>query len=102
MSEADDFYFASSSQVHLDHWHRGRVALLGDAGYCAAPTTGMGTSQALVAAWTLAGELSAAGGHHETANTAYEQQLRPYVTENQAAGRQAAASFGGEAPPSAT
>ncbi|MEU4563101.1 FAD-dependent monooxygenase [Actinoplanes sp. NPDC023936] len=101
MSEADDFYFASSCQVHLDHWHRGRVALLGDAGYCAAPTSGMGTSQALVGAWTLARELSAAGGRHEIAYTAYEQRLRPYVAENQAAGRHAAASFGGEAPPSA-
>ncbi|MFG1649407.1 FAD-dependent monooxygenase [Micromonospora sp. NPDC049275] len=102
MSEADDFYFASSSQVHLDHWHRGRVALLGDAGYCAAPTSGMGTSQALVGAWALARELSAAGGHHEIAYTAYEQQLRPYVAENQAAGRRAAAGFGGEAPRPAT
>ncbi|GAA4964640.1 FAD-dependent monooxygenase [Actinoplanes utahensis] len=100
MSEADDFYFASSCQVHLDHWHRGRVALIGDAGYCAAPTSGMGTSQALVGAWTLARELSAAGGRHEIAYTAYEERLRPYVLENQAAGRQAAASFsGGEAPP---
>ncbi|MEV0348774.1 hypothetical protein AB0H88_23610 [Nonomuraea sp. NPDC050680] len=54
MSEAGDFYFGSSCQVHLDRWSHGRVTLVGDAGYCAAPTSGMGTSQALIGAWALA------------------------------------------------
>ena len=40
--------------VHLDRWSHGRVTLVGDAGYCAAPTSGMGTSQALIGAWALA------------------------------------------------
>lgn len=44
MAEAEDFSFASTCQVHLDRWSQGRIALLGDAGYCAAPTAGMGTS----------------------------------------------------------
>ncbi|MFE7426557.1 hypothetical protein [Streptomyces sp. NPDC057545] len=30
-----------------DRWSRGRVALLGDTGYCATPLTGLGTSLAL-------------------------------------------------------
>jgi 2-polyprenyl-6-methoxyphenol hydroxylase-like FAD-dependent oxidoreductase len=97
MSEADDFYFSSTCQVHLDHWSCGRVALVGDAGYCAAPTSGMGTSQALIGARTLARDLASATGDHLTAFSTYEQELRPYVTQNQTAGRQAATMFGGHA-----
>ena len=41
-------------------WTSGRVALVGDAGYCASPLSGMGTSLALVGAYLLAGELGPA------------------------------------------
>lgn len=99
MSAADDFYFASSCQVHLDRWSRGRVALIGDAGYCAAPTSGMGTSQALIGARTLARSLAEANGDHEIAFAAYEKALRPYVTNNQMTGTEAAAMFGGATEP---
>jgi 2-polyprenyl-6-methoxyphenol hydroxylase-like FAD-dependent oxidoreductase len=95
MTAADDFYFASTSQVHLDSWSTGRVALLGDAAFCAAPTSGMGTSQALIAASTLARCLTEAGGDHAGAFERYEKELRPYVTENQRLGREAVAAFGG-------
>ncbi|BCJ48166.1 FAD-dependent oxidoreductase [Actinoplanes ianthinogenes] len=95
MTEASDFYFASTCQVHLDSWSTGRVALLGDAGYCAAPTSGMGTSQALIAASTLARCLTEAAGDHRAAFERYEKELRPYVTENQRIGREAVAAFGG-------
>ncbi|KUL41141.1 FAD-dependent monooxygenase [Actinoplanes awajinensis] len=95
MSEADDFYFASTCQVHLDSWSTCRVALLGDAGFCAAPTSGMGTSQALIAASTLARCLAEASGDHRAAFERFEKELRPYVTANQAAGREAVAAFGG-------
>jgi 2-polyprenyl-6-methoxyphenol hydroxylase-like FAD-dependent oxidoreductase len=88
MSAADDYYFASTCQVRLDRWSTGRVALLGDAGFCAAPTSGLGTSQALIAARSLARHLAADG--HEAAFRAYEREIRPYVEENQDKGRQAA------------
>jgi 2-polyprenyl-6-methoxyphenol hydroxylase-like FAD-dependent oxidoreductase len=97
MSEADDFYFASTCQVHLDRWSCGRITLVGDAGYCAAPTSGMGTSQALIGARTLARSLASAGGDHATALATYEAELRPYVAENQAKGQQTAKMFGGGA-----
>ena len=58
--EADDFYFDSFLQVHMPNWASGRVALVGDAGYCASPLSGMGTSLALVGAYILAGELGPA------------------------------------------
>lgn len=93
MSEAQDFYFSSSTQVHLDRWSTGRVALVGDAGYCAAPTAGMGTSQALLGARSLARHL--ADSAYPEAFAGYEAELRPYVAENQANGRSAAAMFGG-------
>ncbi|WP_275467044.1 FAD-dependent monooxygenase [Streptomyces noursei] len=94
MAAADDFAFSSACQIHLDGWSRGRIALVGDAGYCAAPTSGMGTSQALIGARSLARQLAAAAGDHRTAFPAYEAEVRPYVAENQAKGRDAAAMFG--------
>ncbi|MFI9254273.1 FAD-dependent monooxygenase [Streptomyces sp. NPDC053069] len=94
MSAATDLYFSSACQVHLDRWSEGRVVLLGDAGYCAAPTSGMGTSQALIGARTLARHLAESGGDHLKAFAAYEQELRPYVAQNQQTGREGARSFG--------
>jgi 2-polyprenyl-6-methoxyphenol hydroxylase-like FAD-dependent oxidoreductase len=83
MYDAPDFYFDSLSQVHMDRWSTARVALVGDAAYCASPASGQGSSLALVGAYVLAGELSAAAGDHERAFDAYEQRMRPFVTENQ-------------------
>jgi 2-polyprenyl-6-methoxyphenol hydroxylase-like FAD-dependent oxidoreductase len=83
MRTAPDFFFDSMGQVHLDHWSAGRAALVGDAGYCPTPLTGLGTSLALVGAYVLAGELAAAGGDHRTAFPRYEQTIRSYVTESQ-------------------
>lgn len=82
MRDADDFAFDSVGQVHLDRWSNGRVVLLGDAGYCPTPLTGLGTSLALVGAYVLAGELAAAPDHR-TAFDRYEQVLRPYVRTGQ-------------------
>ncbi|MEU8971218.1 FAD-dependent monooxygenase [Streptomyces monashensis] len=96
MADAEDFYFASTCQVQLERWSAGRIAVLGDAGYCAAPTSGMGTSQALIGAHCLARHLTAADGDHRAAFAAYEAELRPYVAENQAKGREAVAAFGGD------
>jgi 2-polyprenyl-6-methoxyphenol hydroxylase-like FAD-dependent oxidoreductase len=98
MTDATDFYFDSVSQIHLDRWSAGRVTLLGDAGYAASPLSGRGTSQALVAAYVLAGELAAAGGDHEQAYAAYEGQLRGYVADNQQAGAAGADMFFGPPP----
>lgn len=53
--------------------------LVGDAGYCAAPLSGMGTSLAMVGAYVLAGELAAAAGDHSIAFARYEEEMRPFV-----------------------
>ncbi len=80
---ADDFYFDSLAQVHMPSWSSGRVTLVGDAGYCASPLSGMGTSLALVGAYILAGELGPANSldaeHIQTALQRYETVMRPYV-----------------------
>jgi 2-polyprenyl-6-methoxyphenol hydroxylase-like FAD-dependent oxidoreductase len=82
MQQAPDFYFDTVSQVHLDSWSAGRVALVGDAA-CAAGPGGNGTGNAVVAAYVLAGELAAARGDHQTAFGRYQQLLRPYVAKGQ-------------------
>jgi len=90
MPAAPDFYFDTTSQVRMDTWSNGRVALIGDAGYAAGPG-GNGTGNAVVAAYVLAGELAAAGGNHRTAFAGYERRLRGYIAggQKQAAGSQA-------------
>jgi 2-polyprenyl-6-methoxyphenol hydroxylase-like FAD-dependent oxidoreductase len=82
MDTAPDFYFDSFCQVHVERWWRGRVALVGDAGYCASPLSGLGTSLSLVGAYVLAGEL-AATPDHEDAFRRYQEVLGEYVKQCQ-------------------
>lgn len=62
MADATDMYMQHIAQVRLDRWSspRGRVAVVGDAGYAASPFAGMGTSLAFIGAYVLAGEVSRA------------------------------------------
>ncbi|TMR88636.1 FAD-dependent monooxygenase [Nonomuraea basaltis] len=73
------FYFDSITQLRLDTWSRGRVTLVGDAGYCPGPAVGGSTSLAVVGAYILAGELAAHGGDHTRAFPAYEAEIGDYV-----------------------
>ncbi|MFB7470229.1 FAD-dependent monooxygenase [Kitasatospora sp. NPDC056184] len=84
LGETDVFHYDVVAQIKMDRWSRGRVVLLGDAGYCCSPLTGQGTSVALTAAYVLAGELHAADGDHRAAYPAYERRLRDHVAANQA------------------
>lgn len=77
MWRADDFYFDAIGQVHLDRWTNGRVALVGDAAYCASPIAGLGTSLAIVGGYVLAGELASG------TIGAYDERMRPYVKQCQ-------------------
>ncbi|MGP4009115.1 FAD-dependent monooxygenase [Streptomyces sp. 4N124] len=74
------FFFTSASQIHLPSWHRGRVVLVGDAGYSPAFLSGRGTSLALTGARFLAEELERCGHDHTAAFARYEARQRPYVT----------------------
>ncbi|NBE51832.1 FAD-dependent monooxygenase [Streptomyces boluensis] len=82
--KAPDFYCDAMAQIRMDQWSRGRVTLLGDAGYCPSPLSGQGTSLALVGAHVLADSLARADGDHRAAYARYERRMRPFVTLNQA------------------
>ncbi|MGV9822872.1 FAD-dependent oxidoreductase [Nocardia xishanensis] len=73
------FYFDSITQLRMDTWSRGRVTLVGDAGYCPGPAVGGSTTLAVVGAYVLAGELARAGGDHERAFPAYERAMAAHV-----------------------
>jgi 2-polyprenyl-6-methoxyphenol hydroxylase-like FAD-dependent oxidoreductase len=79
---ADEFYMDSISRAVLDHYSRGRIALIGDAAYGNA-LGGFGTGLALVGAYVLAGELLAAGGDHVRAFQQYETKYRGYASISQ-------------------
>jgi 2-polyprenyl-6-methoxyphenol hydroxylase-like FAD-dependent oxidoreductase len=83
LDDADDMYYETLGQVKADRWSLGRLAVTGDAAWCAAPVSGMGTSLSIVGAYVLAGEL-ASHVHHRDAFTAYERIMRPYVEQAQA------------------
>jgi len=75
-----DLYFDSVSQIHMPAWHKGRIALLGDAAHCATLLSGRGTSLAFTGAYFLAEELERCGGDPAAAFPRYEARQRPYVT----------------------
>jgi 2-polyprenyl-6-methoxyphenol hydroxylase-like FAD-dependent oxidoreductase len=82
MRTAPDFYFDEMAQIDMDRWSRGRVGLVGDAGYCSSPLSGQGTSVALLGAYILAGELAAAGGDHRLGFSNYHAAFQDYVQRN--------------------
>lgn len=73
-----DFYFDSANLVQIDEWSKGRMVLVGDAGY-PTPLTAWGVTLALVGSYLLAGELKAAQGDYQVAFEAYEREFRPFV-----------------------
>ncbi|CAK7234559.1 hypothetical protein SBRCBS47491_008988 [Sporothrix bragantina] len=83
MQATDDFYYSMVAQVHMPCWHKGRVVLLGDAAHCASHLSGMGTTLAMLGAYSLAGALSSHPYDVKTALTAYEEAMRPHVTKAQ-------------------
>lgn len=93
MSDSDDFYFDSVSQVKMKSWTKGRVALLGDAGYCASPLSGQGNNLALVGAYILAGELKQADCNYTRAFSRYNELLHSFVEANQKLGVWVSESF---------
>lgn len=58
VSDSEDLYFDSVSQIRLDSWARGRTVLVGDAANCIS-LLGEGSSMAITGAATLARELGA-------------------------------------------
>jgi len=84
VARAPTAYFDQFCQIKMPSWTKGRVALVGDAGYCASPGAGMGGSLAMIGGATVAEALAAHNGEVEAAFAAYNRQLRPLVEEVQA------------------
>jgi 2-polyprenyl-6-methoxyphenol hydroxylase-like FAD-dependent oxidoreductase len=84
MAPAQDFWLGVIAQVRMPHWTRGRVALVGDAGYSPSPASGQGTSLAMVGGYVLAQELGRSPRDHAAAFARYEARMRPFVEKNQA------------------
>lgn len=78
------FYFDKLSQIKMPSWTKGRVALVGDAGYCASPAAGMGGSLAINGAAALADAMQKHNGNFELAFQDYNTNLRPFIEEVQA------------------
>lgn len=87
LDAAEDFYFDSIDQITLETWQRGRIGLVGDAGYCPGPAVGGGTSLAVVTAYVLAGELAAARSDLPSGLKNYQEKIRPLVEPSRALGR---------------
>src|SRR3569623_1763705 len=93
LAAATDLYLDRVSQIVMPRWTNGRIALIGDACACPSLLAGEGSSMAMAEAYSLAGELDAAGGDHARAFQNYEQQLRPYVERKQKGARGFAGRF---------
>jgi len=86
---ADDLWLDSVSQVRIDRWARGRVALVGDAA-SSVSLFGDGSTLAMAGGYTLAEELAAARTDPRPAIARYEARHRTLVDPRQGAIRAAA------------
>ena len=94
LDHTQDLYFDRVSQIRMESWSRGRVALVGDAAFCVSLMAGQGSALAMTAAYVLAGELAKARGRHEEAFGKYEAALaRLYRTRNSRGAERFAAAF---------
>ncbi|WP_324677426.1 FAD-dependent monooxygenase [Hymenobacter sp. GOD-10R] len=84
VKQAKISYFDKFCQVRMPSWTKGRVALVGDAGYCASPAAGVGASLAMTGAAAVAEALEKHDGNFGLAFQTYNQKLRPFIEEVQA------------------
>jgi 2-polyprenyl-6-methoxyphenol hydroxylase-like FAD-dependent oxidoreductase len=93
METCSDLYFDSLSQIRMDTWSRGRVALIGDACFCPSLLAGQGSALAMTGAYVLAGELKKADGNYHIAFRNYEQLFHPLISRKQRAAERFSGSF---------
>lgn len=93
MDTCESLYLDRVSQIRMDSWSSGRVALIGDAAACPSLLAGQGSAFAMIAAYVLAGELKGARGNHRAAFASYERVLRRFIESKQEAAERFASSF---------
>ena len=79
---SDPIFFDSVTQIVMPQWHKGRVALIGDACGCLTLLAGQGSHMAMAGGYVLAEEL-ARQADHTAAFTAYQKFLKPHVDKKQ-------------------
>ncbi len=84
VQSSKSFYFDKLCQVRMPSWSRGRVALVGDAAYCASPAAGKGGSLAIDGAAALGDAMRGADGDFVRAFRDYDARFRPAIEEVQA------------------
>ena len=82
MMKSEDFYASEMVQVKVPCVYKGRIALVGDAGYAPGPT-GHGTSLAIAGAYVLAGEIGRHKDDLAAGLRSYEERLRPIINDMQ-------------------
>ena len=75
-------FFDSATQIVMPQWHKGRVALIGDACGCLTLLAGQGSHMAMAGGYVLAQEL-ARQPDHAAAFAAYQSFLKPPVDKKQ-------------------
>ena len=93
LAAADDLYLDRVSQIRMEHWHRGTVALLGDAAYAPSFLAGQGSALAMIGGYVLAGELKRAGGGVPEALANYQRRLSAFMRAKQDAAIKLAPTF---------
>jgi hypothetical protein len=84
VKNTQSFYFDKLCQMKMPSWTKGRVALVGDAGYCASPAAGCGGSLAIDGAAALANAFEKYGNDYQSAFEEYNKSFRPFIEELQA------------------
>ena len=85
IEQADNLYFSELAQIEMPTWAKGRVALVGDAAYCASPAAGKGGSLAIDGAAALGDAIAQHADDHGAAFRSYEASFRPFVEQVQTA-----------------
>ena len=93
LDTCNELYFDRVSQIRMDAWSQGRIALVGDAAFCVSLLAGQGSALAVTAAYVLAGELATSPGRPQAAFRRYEDRLRPFIHAKQRAAERFAAAF---------
>ena len=93
MDQVSDVYYDRVSQIRMEAWSKGRVALIGDAAACVSLLGGEGAGLAMAEAYVLAGELDRSGHDCQAAFRRYEELLRPFAEARQKSARYFAAAL---------
>jgi 2-polyprenyl-6-methoxyphenol hydroxylase-like FAD-dependent oxidoreductase len=82
LAGSSDFYANEIVQVKIPNLYKGRLVLVGDAGYAPGPT-GTGTTLAMTGAYVLAGEVCKNQGDIQAGLKSYEERMKPIIKDMQ-------------------